>query len=132
MTLTPGLSLLIYCGVALGAAGASIVASVVGQRRQRAAIQAYTMEMASLHGSVQQHVVAYGRLTAILQQLVAAAEGLDSRLERLELRGTEPSYGRAIAVVQRGGDADTLVRDFGLSQAEAELVSVVHARRVAS
>jgi hypothetical protein len=121
--------LVVYGAIVALALAVSVVATALLLRRQRATLEAYALEIATLHGSVQQHVAAYGRVTAVLQSLVASSEGLDSRLERLELRGGEPSYGRAIALVQRGADADSLVRDFGLSKAEAELVSVVHARR---
>ena len=129
MTLTPVSLLIIYCSVTAAALGCTVLFSAVLMRRQRTTIQAYALEMASLQGSLQHQVAAAERATRVLEQLLETSEGLDSRLERLELRRGEPSYGRAIARVQHGADAQSLVRDFVLSPAEAELVSVVHARR---
>jgi hypothetical protein len=132
MTLTPFIAVL-----ALGAA--TLVAGLAGVglltralRRQRATLEGYARDLATLQSSLQQQLAFSAKVGTALKRLLAASEALQARMERLELRGGEPSYGRAIAVVQRGAGADTLVRDFGLSKAEAELVSVVHARRAVS
>jgi len=132
MTLTPLYALLIGSTVTVLAMGCFALMVLSSLRRQQAAVQAYALELASLKGSLQQQAAFSAKVGAVLKRLLAASESLDARMERLQLRGGEPSYGRAIAVVQRGADADTLVRDFGLSKAEAELVSVVHARRAVS
>lgn len=112
----------------------AVIMVVMGSlmRRQRTLTHASAMDIASLHGVLQAQLAASERAEQQLARLVSAVEALDTRIERLELGGGEPSYGRAIALVQRGGDAEALVRDFGLSKSEAALVSVVHARRAAN
>ena len=129
MTLTPLYVLLIGSAVTVLATGCFAAVVLASLRRQHAVLQAQAMELASLQGSLRQQAAFSAKIGAVLKRLLAASAALEGRMERLELRGGEPSYGRAIAVVQRGANADTLVRDFGLSKAEAELVSVVHARR---
>jgi hypothetical protein len=61
----------------------------------------------------------------------SATAQLADRLGQLELRGEGRPYDQAISLVQRGADADRLVRNFGLSRGEADLVALVHGRRAA-
>jgi BMFP domain-containing protein YqiC len=56
---------------------------------------------------------------------------LADRLGQLELRGEGRPYDQAIALVRHGADAERLVRNFGLTRGEADLVTLVHGRRKA-
>jgi hypothetical protein len=67
-----------------------------------------------------------------LRKTEATTLQLADRLGQLELRGEGRPYDQAIALVQRGADADRLVRNFGLTRGEADLVTLVHGRRQAS
>jgi hypothetical protein len=66
-----------------------------------------------------------------LRKAEAATVQLAERLGQLELRGEGRPYDQAIAMVQHGADADRLVRNFGLTRGEADLVTLVHGRRLA-
>jgi hypothetical protein len=129
MTLTPLVTLIIQGALTVAALSVVLLVMAHWLRRQQAQLQSYALEIASLHSRFERQVEYDDKIAEVLKRLLVAAESMDSRLERLELRGSEPSYRRAIAVVQQGGGADALVRDYGLSQVEAELVSIVHARR---
>jgi hypothetical protein len=67
-----------------------------------------------------------------LRKAEATTLQLADRLGQLELRGEGRPYDQAIAMVQHGADADRLVRNFGLTRGEADLVTLVHGRRRAS
>jgi hypothetical protein len=67
-----------------------------------------------------------------LRKAEATTLQLADRLGQLELRGEGRPYDQAIALVQHGADADRLVRNFGLTRGEADLVALVHGRRQAS
>jgi hypothetical protein len=67
-----------------------------------------------------------------LRKAEATTLQLADRLGQLELRGEGRPYDQAIALVQHGADADRLVRNFGLTRGEADLVTLVHGRRHAS
>lgn len=66
-----------------------------------------------------------------LRKAEATTVQLAERLGQLELRGEGRPYDQAIALVQNGADADRLVRNFGLTRGEADLVTLVHGRRKA-
>ncbi len=132
MVLTQLGALALYIGVVLLAGGAALVVHWRLSRRAAAALGTLQFELATAHHAQQQQVRLQQELLDRLDRVTASCERLEERLERLELRGGERSYGRAIALAQRGGETEDLIRDFGLSKAEAELVSVVHARRVAN
>ena len=132
MPLTPLTALAIYISIALAATVVGLLVQAALFRRERAALQSLALDLATLQGGQNQQARAQADLIERLERVAVACGRLDERLERLELRGGERSYGRAIALAQRGGEPDDLVRDFGLSKAEAELVAVVHARRSAN
>ena len=54
---------------------------------------------------------------------------MTERLGQLELRGDGRPYDQAIALVRRGADAERLIRNFGLSRGEADLMTRLHRRR---
>jgi Protein of unknown function (DUF2802) len=132
MAVSPVLALVIYISLTAAAVVVGLAVQAALFRRERAALQGLALDLATLQGGQAQQVRAQAELIERLERVAVACGRLDERLERLELRGGERSYGRAIALAQRGGEPDDLVRDFGLSRAEAELVAVVHARRTAN
>ena len=64
-----------------------------------------------------------------LRKAEATTAQLADRLGQLELRGEGRPYDQAIAMVRHGADADRLVRNFGLTRGEADLVTLVHGHR---
>jgi hypothetical protein len=64
-----------------------------------------------------------------LRRAEAQARLAGERLGQLELRGEGRPYDQAIDLAQRGAGADNLVRNFGLSRGEADLVALLHGRR---
>jgi hypothetical protein len=55
--------------------------------------------------------------------------GVADRVELVELRGSVPSFDRAIDSARLGTDSGRLTQQFGLSRAEADLVARLHGRR---
>jgi hypothetical protein len=64
-----------------------------------------------------------------VRRLEQVASQLGDRLGQIELRGDGRPFDHAIAMVRGGADAERLVSHFGLSQGEADLVSLVHGAR---
>jgi hypothetical protein len=79
-------------------------------------------------GAVELGVRAGRRLRKAEQQM----QQLQDRLGFIELRNEGRAYDQAINLARRGADATKLVSDFGMSQGEADLVSLLHGRRRAS
>ena len=65
------------------------------------------------------------RVNRIEQQYMGVAD----RLEQVELRGAVQSFDQAIDAARRGADSSKLARQFGLSRAEAELLTRLHGRK---
>jgi hypothetical protein len=63
-----------------------------------------------------------------LRRLEVAGSAIAERLGQLELRGEGRPYDQAIGYVRRGADAERLMKHFGLSRGEAELLTRVHGR----
>ncbi len=55
--------------------------------------------------------------------------GVADRIESVELRGPAQCFDQAIDSARRGGDPGRLTRQFGLSRAEADLVTRLHGRK---
>lgn len=66
-----------------------------------------------------------------LRRLDQVTAQMAERLGQLELRGEGRPYDQAIALVRRGADAERLISHYGLSRGEADLVALVHGRRLA-
>ena len=55
--------------------------------------------------------------------------GVAERIESVELRGPAQCFDQAIDFARRGTDSGRLTQQFGLSRAEAELVTRLHGRK---
>jgi hypothetical protein len=64
-----------------------------------------------------------------LRKAEAQAKAAGERLGQLELRGEGRPYDQAIDLARRGAGVDNLIRNFGLSRGEADLVALLHGRR---
>ncbi len=72
------------------------------------------------------------RTTRRLQRAEEQLQQLSARLDSMQVRSgasdSGSTYDHAIRLVRRGADPSRLVADFGLSQAEAELMALMHGR----
>jgi len=66
-----------------------------------------------------------------LRRLDQVTLQMGERLGQLELRGEGRPYDEAIALVRRGGDAERLISSYGLRRGGADLVALVHRRKLA-
>lgn len=55
--------------------------------------------------------------------------GVAERIESVELRGPAQCFDQAIDFARRGSDSGKLTQQFGLSRAEADLVTRLHGRK---
>jgi hypothetical protein len=70
-----------------------------------------------------------GRLARLADDRRADLTQIGERLGQLELATVAQSYEQAITSAERGEHADRLISCFGLSEAEAELVTLLHGDR---
>ncbi len=116
-------------GGAFGVAALCVVALAGRARRQAEHLGALEDELAALRTEVAATAGIGARVGERLRRLDQLSSQLNDRLGQLEVRGDGRPYDHAIALVRHGADADRLVRHFGLSRGEADLVSLVHGRR---
>jgi hypothetical protein len=112
------------------AAATAYQQSVAAQLRRR--LVESEARLAALRREVEAATGIAVRAGERLRKAEATTLQLADRLGQLELRGEGRPYDQAIAMVQHGADADRLVRNFGLTRGEADLVTLVHGRRQVS
>ena len=64
-----------------------------------------------------------------VQRIQHEYSGVADRVELVELRGSTPCFDQAIDSARHGTDPGRLTQQFGLSRAEADLVTRLHGRR---
>jgi hypothetical protein len=112
------------------AAGAVALARQALQLREvRRALAGRDETLAALRREVERAVAVAAKGGERLRKLEQSGAQLADRLGQLELRGEGRPYDQAIDLVRHGADADRLVRNFGLTRGEADLVELVHGRR---
>jgi hypothetical protein len=132
MTLTPTVLAVALLAVAVGGLTAALVATLGTLRQVRRSLGAAETQLVALRRDVEASTAIGVRAGERLRKLEQAGGQLADRLAQLELRGDGRPYDHAIAMVRDGADAERLVRNFGLSRGEADLVALVHGRRRAS
>jgi hypothetical protein len=105
----------------------AVVLGVVAGRLGRR-LAAAEQQLALLRAEVGAAVGLGAKAGERLRRLEKVSARMAERLGQLELRGEGRPYDQAIALAQRGGDADRLVSHFGLSRSEADLLARVHGR----
>ncbi len=126
-------SMLILAGLGLTVAGlaAALLTTTSTLKRLRRDLDETDVRVASLRREVEGSTAIGVRAGERLRKTEQACTQLADRLGQLELRGEGRPYDPAIAMVRHGADADRLVRNFGLTRGEADLVELVHGRRKA-
>ncbi|MBS0611856.1 MAG: DUF2802 domain-containing protein [Proteobacteria bacterium] len=119
----------VIAGVALFLGAVTVVMVVVmawqvrqlqGQRRDLSA------DLAAALREMEQLAAMTAKLGIHIGRVERGCSGLAERLEIMELRNESRSFDRAIASARRGADPVRLERQFGLSQTEAGLVTLLH------
>jgi Protein of unknown function (DUF2802) len=118
-------------GSAFGVATLCAMTLAGRSRRQADRLGAIEDELALLRAEVAATAGIGARVGERMRRLDQVGAQLNDRLGQLEVRGDGRPYDHAIALVRHGADADRLVTHFGLSRGEADLVSLVHGRRLA-
>jgi len=126
----------IAAAVAVGVAAIliALVASLWKARRAQRRLAALEAELATFRVAISdatETMAACSRVEKRVRRLDQVTARMDERLGKLEVRGEGRPYDQAIAAVQDGGDSDRLVRNFGLSRGEADLIALMHGRRKA-
>lgn len=131
MTLDPSTMILCALGLAVGGLAAALASTAAALRRVRAELEATDARVASLRRDIEGATAIGVRAGERLRKTEQACAQLADRMGQIELRGEGRPYDQAIAMVRHGADADRLVRNFGLTRGEADLVELVHGRRKA-
>lgn len=131
MTLDPSTMILCALGLAVGGLAAALATTAAALRRVRAELEATDARVASLRRDIEGATAIGVRAGERLRKTEQACAQLADRMGQIELRGEGRPYDQAIAMVRHGADADRLVRNFGLTRGEADLVELVHGRRKA-
>ncbi len=95
-------------------------------RRLRRRTLAYERALDTLHESVQAMAA---RLTEERRRSTAQLVRVEERIAQLNLRTDARPYEQAIALAEHGAEQTSLSRTLGLTQGEAELVSLLHGNR---
>ncbi len=112
-------------------AGVLLVIATVRAGRLRRRLGAIEKQFETLRADVAASTGIGVRAGERLRRLDQVTVQMGERLGQLELRGEGRPYDQAIALVRRGADADRLISHYGLSRGEADLVALVHGRRLA-
>jgi hypothetical protein len=129
--MTLDLSMLILSGLGVTVVGLAVALWTTSSalRRVRAELEATDSRVVALRREVEGATAIGVRAGERLRKTEQTYAQLADRLGQLELRGEGRPYDQAIAMVRHGADADRLVRNFGLTRGEADLVELVHGRR---
>lgn len=129
--MTLDLTMLILSGLGATVVGLTVAlwSTSTALKRVRAELDATDSRIAALRRDVEGATAIGVRAGERLRKTEQTYAQLADRLGQLELRGEGRPYDQAIAMVRHGADADRLVRNFGLTRGEADLVELVHGRR---
>ena len=118
-------------GSVLALAGLLLGIATVRTGRLRRRLAAMEQQFETLRADVAASTGIGVRAGERLRRLDQVTTQMGERLGQIELRGEGRPYDQAIALVRRGADAERLISNYGLSRGEADLVALVHGRRLA-
>ena len=95
-------------------------------RRLRRRALHYERALDSMHEAMQEFVT---RLKEDRQRASSQLVRLEERIAQLNLRTDARPYEQAIALAEHGAEQKSLSRTLGLTQGEAQLVSLLHGSR---
>jgi hypothetical protein len=122
---------IVFSLLAVGIAIAGTVAAVVTQqavKSWRERVEVLEAGIAALRRELELVASISARTGRLVQRVEQEFSGVAERIDLVESRGAAMpgSLDDAITWARRGADADKLEQQFGLSSAEAELVSRLH------
>lgn len=129
-----GALLMLFVGLALGALVAALVALYLANRRVARQLQAleerHTQRLQQLKSEVKTFQQGSIRMGEDLVALRDQFKRLEDKQQRIEQHDPQSlPYNQAARLVSLGASVEDLTQSCGLSKAEAELVSKLHAAR---
>jgi hypothetical protein len=123
--------------VILGLAAASlaicaliaVVALSFSTRRWRRRCAAVESSVAAMRRELEVMASISLRIGRRVNRIEREYSGVAERIESVELRGPAQCFDQAIDFARRGSDPGKLTQQFGLSRAEADLVTRLHGRK---
>jgi hypothetical protein len=113
------------------AAGALIAVALLSlwMRRWRVRCTAIEASLAAMRRELEVTAAISLRTGSRVKRIEHQYSGVAERIESVELRGPAQCFDQAIDFARRGTDSGKLTQHFGLSRAEADLVTRLHGRK---
>ena len=128
ITLTNSILEMAAASLALGALSAVVVLSFA-MRRLRKRYAAVESNLAAMRREFEVMASISLRTGSRVKHIEREYSGVAERVESVERRGPAQCFDQAIAFARRGTDPAKLTQQFGLSRAEADLVTRLHGRK---
>jgi hypothetical protein len=107
----------------------AVVALSLSMRRLRKRCAAAESSMAAMRRELEVMASISLRTGRRVKRMEQEFSGVAERVESVELRGPAQCFDQAIDFARRGTDSGKLTQQFGLSRAEADLVTRLHGRK---
>jgi hypothetical protein len=107
----------------------AVVALSFSQRRWRKRCAAVESSLAAMRRELEVTASISLRTGRRVNRIEREYSGVAERIESVELRGPAQCFDQAIDFARRGTDSGRLTQQFGLSRAEADLVTRLHGRK---
>jgi hypothetical protein len=107
----------------------AVVALFYSLRRLRTRCAAVESSLAAMRRELEVTASISLRTGSRVKRIERAYSGVAERIESVELRGPAQCFDQAIDFARRGTDSGKLTQQFGLSRAEADLVTRLHGRK---
>jgi Protein of unknown function (DUF2802) len=107
----------------------AVVALSYSLRRWRIRCAAVESSLAAMRCELEVAASISLRTGSRVKRIERAYSGVAERIESVELRGPAQCFDQAIDFARRGSDSGKLTQQFGLSRAEADLVTRLHGRK---
>jgi hypothetical protein len=130
ITLSPN-SVLQIAAASLAICGLfAVIAQSFSMRRLRKRCAAAESSVAAMRREFEVMASISLRTGRRVKRMEREFSGVAERVESVELRGPAQCFDQAIDFARRGSDSGKLTQQFGLSRAEAELVTRLHGRKL--
>jgi hypothetical protein len=107
----------------------AVIALSLSMRRLRKRCAAAESSVAAMRRELEVMASISARTARRVNRMEREFSGVAERIESVELRGPAQCFDQAIDFARRGTDSGKLTQQFGLSRAEADLVTRLHGRK---
>jgi type II secretory pathway component PulJ len=107
----------------------AVLALSLSMRRLRRRSAAVEASLAAMRRELEVMAAISLRTGSRVSRMERECSGVADRIESIELRGPSQCFDQAIDFARRGTDSGKLTQQFGLSRAEADLVTRLHGRK---